>query len=101
MNISPPWGPSPVIAGMSPERISDAHQRAIYEAAIAQNRKKAETYLTQATLKRITPKFIAELEHYFVESFGSAQIGPIVGLFSTIHNPEKERIIKRIAEMPK
>jgi hypothetical protein len=98
INVAPPHGPSPMAAGMAPERISDPRQRAVYEEAIAENKKKTEVSNTQLILRRITPKFIVELEHYFVESFGSSEIGAVVGLLSPIRNPEKERIIQRIAE---
>lgn len=95
MNVPPPAG-IPGAAGMAPERISDPQKRALYEAAIAENKKKAEMSNTQLTLRRITPKFIMELQDFFVESFSPAQIGLVVALLSDIRNPAKERIIQRI-----
>lgn len=96
VNVAPPRGPSPTAAGMSPERIDDPLQRALYQAAIDQNRKKAEICNTQLILKRMTPRFVSEVERYFVESFTNAQVGEVVGLLSTIRSVEKERIIQRV-----
>jgi hypothetical protein len=99
LNVKPPPGVSGA-AGMSPESIRDPQARAQYEASIQQNNDKVDRLNTQVTLRRVTPQFVSELEHFFVESFSPTESGQIVGLFSPILNPEKERIIKRIADAP-
>lgn len=98
-NMSLPRGVSGV-AGMSPEGIQDLRARAQYENSIQENREKAERFNTQVMLRRITPRFVDDLEWFFVKSFSTNEAGQVVGLFSSVRSTDKERIIKHIAETP-
>ena len=98
MNVQPPHGGA-TAAGMSPENIKDPSQRREYEAMLRANAAKISLSNTQVFLRRETPAFVAQFEHFFLSSFSATDVGEIRELLSPLGgDQEASRIIALVAQ---
>jgi hypothetical protein len=68
LNIAPPPG-AKVSAGAAPGHISDPKVRAQYEAAIANNKRKAETLTRQLQLRQMLKTIAPEAEQFIIRAY--------------------------------
>ena len=86
-------------SGIDPQSISDPAARAQYEAALAENRKKAAEYRLQSKLRRIDPTAIRDSQRFFSAQFTSAAPDQ-KEFFSLLHavklSPSREQRLRAI-----
>lgn len=75
LNITPPVETG-LPSGVAPEAIKDARLRALYEAEITANAKKARIYNRQYILRQIEKEFPQKAENYIVSAYSKSPINP-------------------------
>lgn len=97
-NIAPPEATG-LPSGVAPEAVKDKKLRAEYEAAIEQNRKKADRYRQQSTLRKLEGWFPQKAEKYLISAYSKPPHNlPELERYLAEYMPNRERSRARMLD---